>query len=89
MTRRAGHGLREHAPGQVEHTRGQIARFADGIRKRGADQRLRLFLDHRQQAVPHELIVDLSQRAVRFIHHDRPLFFSNTMGCVTVVVTVR
>ncbi len=58
MAGRAGHGLGEHASSCVEHARGKIARFANRRRERRAHQRLCLFLDDGEQAVPHDLQVD-------------------------------
>jgi len=57
VTRRAGHRLRQHAALPVEHAGREIAALAHDRRERGAHQHLRLFLDHRDQAVPHDLQV--------------------------------
>src|SRR5699024_5247853 len=58
MPRRAGHGLGEHAAVIVEHARRQVAGFAHGSRKCRAHQRQRLLLDHRNQPVPHDLVMN-------------------------------
>ncbi len=63
MAGRAGHRLRHHAPVQVEDSCGQITRFTYSRRERGADHRLRLLLHDGDQAVPHDLPLDLRQRA--------------------------
>ena len=54
----AGHGLSEHPSAGVEHAGGEIARLAHDGRERGAQERLRLLLDDRDQAVPHDLHAD-------------------------------
>ena len=58
VARRAGDRLRDHAAGRIEHAGREVARLAHRRREGGADQRLRLLLDHRDQAVPHDLHVD-------------------------------
>ena len=55
---RAGHRLRQHAALEVEHAGREVAALAHDRRERGAHQHLRLLLDHRDQAVPHDLQVD-------------------------------
>ena len=45
-------------PLPVEHAGREIAALAHDRRERRAHQRLRLLLDHRDQAVPHDLQVD-------------------------------
>ena len=62
VARRAGHGLREHPAAGIEHPGGEIARLAHDGRERGAHQRLRLLLDDRDQAVPHDLHANGLQR---------------------------
>src|SRR5690606_11209870 len=59
-----GDGLRQHAAARVEHAGGQIASLAHGGGEGGADQRLRLFLDDREQAVPHDLQMDLVEGGI-------------------------
>src|SRR3712207_8843290 len=53
--------LGEHAALAVEDAGGQVPRLADAGAEGGADQRERLFLDHRDEAVPHHLLVDVDQ----------------------------
>ena len=67
VTRGAGDGLRHHAPLHVEETGGEVACLADRGGEGGADQGCRLFLDHGDEAVPHDLEVDLAD-------HLRPPF---------------
>ena len=64
MAGRTGDRLGQHAAACVEHAGGQIAGLAHGGREGGADQRLRLFLDDREQAVPHDLQMDLVERGI-------------------------
>jgi hypothetical protein len=62
MPRRAGDGLRQHAPVAVEDARRDVPAFAhDGAEGR-AHQRLALFLHHRQEAGPHDLQPGLGDR---------------------------
>ena len=61
MAGRAGDRLGQHAAFAVEHPGGQIARLAHAGRKGGAHQGAGLFLDHRDQPVPHDLHVDVSK----------------------------
>jgi len=68
MARRASDRLSHHPPMNVENPGGQIARLPHGGRKRGADHDLRLLLHHRDQAVPHDLTMDLRE-GVSFIRH--------------------
>ena len=68
---RTGHGLRQHASLRIENPGGQVARFPYRGGKGGSNEGLRLFLDHRQQAVPENLRVDTVHRG-RFIHHGFP-----------------
>ena len=71
MTGRAGDGLCQHSALRVEHAGGEIAGFPhDGAEGRPL-QRLRLFLDHRNQAAPHDLLVDQVEN--RFAHAVIPL----------------
>ena len=58
VARRAGHRLRQHAALPVEHAGREVAALAHDRRERRAHQHLRLLLDHRDQAVPHDLQVD-------------------------------
>ena len=55
---RAGDGLRQHGAVEVEHAGRQVAGLARRGREAGADQRQRLLLDDRDQAVPHQLQAD-------------------------------
>ncbi len=71
VARRAGDRLRHHAALQVEDAGGQVAGLAHRGGERGADHRLRLLLDDRDQAVPHDLALDLRQRAIFVGHHAR------------------
>jgi hypothetical protein len=57
----AGDGLCHHAPVQVEDAGGQVSGFAHRGGEGGADHDLSLFLDHRDQAVPHDLAMDLGE----------------------------
>ena len=65
---RAGDRLRHHAAVQVENAGGQVAGLAHRGREGGADHDLRLLLDDRDQAVPHDLAMDLRER-VGFVRH--------------------
>ena len=58
VPRRAGYRLRQHAALAVEHPGGEVAGLPHTGGKRGAHQRLRLLLDDRDQAVPHDVLVD-------------------------------
>src|SRR5580658_3284449 len=60
---RAGHRLGQHAAVQIERAGGDVARLARGCAECGPYQRLRLLLHHRQQAVPHDLQLDLGDVA--------------------------
>ena len=64
VARRAGDSLRQHGAVEIEHAGGQVAGLARRGREAGADQGQRLFLDDRDQAVPHELQADRRQRIV-------------------------
>jgi hypothetical protein len=66
---RAGHRLRQHAALTVEHAGREIACLAHRGAERGAHQGLRLLLDHRDQAAPHDLGVNLGKRGVRAGNH--------------------
>ena len=68
----AGHRLRQHVAVAVEDPGGEVARLAHRCRKRGAHQGLRLLLDHRDQAAPHDLHMDLRQGGIRSRQHQRP-----------------
>ena len=68
VTGRAGDRLRHHASVQIEDAGGQVAGLAHRGGERGADHGLRLLLHHRDQAVPHDLAVDLRKR-VGFVRH--------------------
>src|SRR5215472_17668673 len=69
MAWRAGYRLRQHAAVTVEHAGGEVAGLAHRRAERRADHHLRLFLYHRDQAVPHDLRVDLAERGVRTGDH--------------------
>ena len=66
----AGDRLGHHAAMQVEDAGGQVAGLAHRGGEGGADHGLRLLLDHRDQAVPHDLAVDLREGA-GFLGHVR------------------
>ena len=68
VTGRAGDRLRHHASVQVEDAGGKVAGLAHRGGERGADHGLRLFLHHRDQAVPHDLAVDL-RKSIGFVRH--------------------
>ena len=57
----AGDGLGEHSALQVEDAGGEIARLTHRGGEGGADHHLRLFLDHRDEAVPLDLALDFFQ----------------------------
>jgi hypothetical protein len=71
-THRCGHGvhvtggpgdrLGEHAAVEIEDSRGKITGLAHGVGEGRANERLRLLLDHSDQSVPHELVVNLRER---------------------------
>ena len=67
VARRAGHRLRQHAALEVEHAGREVAAFAHDRAEGGAQQHLRLLLDHGDQPVPHDLQIDQA-RAARLIH---------------------
>ncbi len=58
----AGDGLGQHPPLEVEDAGREVAAFAHDRAEGGADQGLRLLLDHGDEAVPHDLGVDLGER---------------------------
>src|SRR5258708_9460330 len=64
MARRAGDRLCQHVARGVEYARRHVA----GLARRGAeadpDQGLRLFLDHGDQAIPHDLLMDHEHRVL-------------------------
>ena len=68
VARRAGDRLRHHAAVQIEDAGGQIAGLAHRGGEGGADHGLRLLLHHGDQAVPHDLAMDLRQ-CVGFVRH--------------------
>jgi hypothetical protein len=53
---------------QIEDPGGEVAGLAHGGGEGGPNHGLRLFLDHRDQPVPHDLAMDLRQR-VGFMRH--------------------
>ncbi len=57
VSRRAGHRLRQHPAAIVEHAGGEIARLTHRCAERGANERLRLLFDDRNQPAPHDLRV--------------------------------
>src|SRR5262249_39095307 len=77
VTGRAGHGLRQHPPLEVEHAGGQIAAFAHDRAEGRPQQDLRLLLDHRNQPVPHDLKID--QARATCITHGYAAFRSMTI----------
>jgi hypothetical protein len=64
----AGDGLGHHAAVQVEDASGEIAGLAHGGGEGGADHGLRLLFHDGDQAVPHDLAMDLRQGAGFFRH---------------------
>ncbi len=64
MAGRAGHRLREHGAVEVEHAGGEVASLAGRGGEAGANEGERLLLDHRNEAVPHQLHADRRQRIV-------------------------
>ena len=56
---RAGNGLRHHATLAIEDAGRKIARFAHRGRECGADHDLRLLFHDGDQAVPHDLALNL------------------------------
>ena len=86
MTRRAGHGLRQHAALAVEHAGREVAALAHDRRERRAHQHLRLLLHHRDQAVPHDLQVD-EFRCVG--HAYRPPLHHDAAGRVDARIEAR
>ena len=68
VTGRAGDRLRHHASAQVEDAGGKVTGLAHGGGERGADHGLRLFLDDRDQPVPHDLAVDLC-KSIGIVRH--------------------
>ena len=81
VARRAGDGLRQHGAAEIEHAGRQIAGLASRRREAGADQRQRLLLDDRDQAVPHELQANGGERIVDA--HDAA--FSNRMAPIGLI----
>ena len=67
MARCARHSLGQHAPLQIKDAGGKITRFAHRGAEGSADHGLRLFFDHRDQAIPLDLALDCRQRA-GFLH---------------------
>ena len=61
----AGHRLGQHGSVAVEDAGREVAGLAHRGRERGAHQGLRLFLDHGDQARPHDLQMDLRQGGIR------------------------
>jgi hypothetical protein len=57
----AGHRLGQHPALQVEHPGREIAAFAHDRREGGAHQHLGLLLHHGDQAVPHDLPMNLTE----------------------------
>src|SRR5260370_21529517 len=71
MTGRAGHRLRQHPPVRIEHAGGELGGFPHDGGKRRPLQGLGLLLNHRDQAAPHDLLVDEGE--TRFVHAVIPL----------------
>ena len=63
VARRPRHGLRQHAPLEVEHTGREVAAFAHDRAEGRAQQHLRLLFDHGDQPVPHDLQIDQARAA--------------------------
>ena len=68
MAGRAGHRLGQHAALGVIDAGREIARLARDRAEGGAQQRLRLLLDHRDEPVPHDLRAD---RGKSLLGHQR------------------
>ena len=66
---RTGDRLCEHPALGIEDPGGEVARLANGGAEGGAQQRLRLLLDHRDQAVPHDLRLDLGEAGLGIAVH--------------------
>ena len=62
MAGRAGDRLGEHPALQIEHPGGEIAALAHDRAEGGAQERRRLLLDHRDQALPHHLLSEVGER---------------------------
>src|SRR5204863_6429446 len=77
MPRGAGHGLRQHSAVQVEHTSREVAALAHDRAEGRAQQNLCLFLDHGDQPVPHDLLIDQTRAA--WLAHGYAAFRSMTM----------
>src|SRR5262249_2224884 len=60
---RAGDGLRQHLSARIEHACREVAGFAHRCREGGPEKGQRLFLDHRDQPVPHDLHADFTNVA--------------------------
>jgi hypothetical protein len=58
MPRCAGYRLRQHVAVDVENAGGDVAAFSNDRAEGGVHQRLRLFVDDRDQPVPHDLQFD-------------------------------
>src|SRR5713226_8745035 len=71
MAGRPGDGLCQHPALRIEHASGEIAGFPHDGAEGCPLQRLRLLLDHRDQAAPHDLLVD--QIETRLTHAFIPL----------------
>ncbi|MNN93101.1 hypothetical protein D3C81_2114850 [compost metagenome] len=61
VARGAGDRLGDHLASAVEDPCGEVAGLPDTGTEGGADQRQRLFFDHRNQAVPHDLQVHIGK----------------------------
>src|SRR5712671_3683556 len=77
MPWRAGHGLRQHPPLRIEHAGREVAALAHDRTEGRSQQNLRLFLDHGDQPVPHDLQIDQARAA--FLAHGYAAFRSITM----------
>ena len=78
MARRTCDGLGKHPPLDIENAGGKIARLAHRGAERGAQQCLSLFLDDRNQSVPHNLALNALERAGFPAHDDSSPFFRSS-----------
>ena len=89
MARRTCDGLGKHPPLDIKNAGRKITCLAHRGAERGAQQRLSLLLDDRNQSVPHNLALDALERAGFPAHDDSsPLFRSSTIyPCAFIVAS--